>query len=142
MAGEIILFLIALIIGLSLLIGIYFFLQSKGVIEKGGVSFSKQIPWIEIGLYFVMVAGMASKYVYSWSETRKKFKIRSLLRPICVSPIVFGYVYTQIDAISSLLPLFILAFQNGFFWQTILGQKTPFPQPVKPSQPVKKENGN
>lgn len=116
-----------LIIGSFLFLGIVFSLEYMGIIEKGAASFFVQIPWIEIALYFVMIAGMEAKYIYDWIGSgkgrQKKFQKWQMLKPMFVSPLVFGSIYASMSEISSFVLLFVFAFQNGFFWQTVL-QKT------------------
>ena len=92
-------------------------------IDKGTPIFDV-IPWVEAGLYFSMLAGMAAKYCYDWigegGKRRKKFDKWQLAKPMCVSPIIFGAIYGAVDQKTSLILLLIFSFQNGFFWQTIL----------------------
>jgi len=75
-----------------------------------------------VALMFVgILAGMAARYIF---YLRGKFRWRSFLKPLCVSPIVllpllgtfpFGGKVEPIQWIA----FAILAFQNGFFWRVI-----------------------
>ena len=123
---QIIFVLSTLLLGLILYFGISLVLENIGIIEKGDSSFLAHIPWIEIGLYFSMIAGMASKYFYDAIGTgrKKKIVIRKwqLFKPIFISPLVFGTIYASIERIASVALLLVFAFQNGFFWQTVLNK--------------------
>lgn len=116
-----------LAIGLIIVISINLsFFYKDGVIEKGISSFLKEeIPWLEIGLYFIMLLGMASKYFFDaiGEEERPKVNKWQLFKPIFVSPIIFGIVYGGISNYNSSVLLLIFSFQNGFFWQTVLTKK-------------------
>ena len=92
------------------------------VIKKGSASWMAEIPWFEIGLYFVMLAGMAAKYFYdAIGESNKiHFQKWQFIKPIFVSPIVFGLIYGGLAKETSIVVLLIFSFQNGFFWQTVL----------------------
>jgi hypothetical protein len=99
-----------------------FVLQSRNNITKGDI-FAK-IPWLEIGLYFIMLLGMASKYLYDaiGEKNRKKIKFNKwqFLKPFFVSPMIFAAVYSTIPESTSTFLLLIFAYQNGFFWHTVL----------------------
>ncbi len=79
--------------------------------------------WLEVFLYLMMVAGMVSKYFYDLFDPDKagSFNVRKFMRPLLVSPMVFGVIYTATaeQVVGSML-LWVFAFQNGFFWQTVL----------------------
>jgi len=100
-----------------------FFLDGTEGTDKGTPIFNA-IPWVETGLYFSMLAGMAAKYCYDWigegGKRRKKFDKWQLAKPMFVSPIIFGMIYGTVDQKTSVMLLLIFSFQNGFFWQTIL----------------------
>jgi hypothetical protein len=104
-----------------------FLLQPGGT--KGAVNFFSKIPWLEIGLYFVMLMGMASKYLYDaiGEKNRKKIKFNKwqFIKPFLVSPMIFAAVYSIIPASGSASLLLIFSYQNGFFWQTILYKIAP-----------------
>jgi len=87
----------------------------------GGVS-----PIIAIAIMFVCtILGIVAHYFFS---LKGKFSWRNLLKPLCVSPIVFLPLIGSVQSISNLesIQMFsfaILAFQNGFFWQKIFESK-------------------
>ena len=97
---------------------------TEGLTERGSGSFWEKIPWKEIGLYFAMVAGMAAKYFYEaiGEGNTISFKKWQFLKPMFISPLVFGAIYTQTPASASGVFLMIFSFQNGFFWQTVLAK--------------------
>lgn len=75
-----------------------------------------------IGLMFLcVVLGMAARYAF---YLHGRFSWRSLLKPLCVSPIVLLPLLGSIQTIAEiqamhLVSFGILAFQNGFFWQVV-----------------------
>ena len=82
--------------------------------------------------YLATLLGMAAQYIYTLSEKEnKKFQIKLLVMPICASPIVFIPLLTMIQSVdltagvfsSSKLMIYLVAFQNGFFWREILGRR-------------------
>lgn len=98
-----------------------FFLESNDVISKGAGS-ETSIPWLEMALYFIMIVGMVAKYFYDavGQGSKVDFQKWQFLKPILVSPIVFAAIYGGAGEDASLMLLLIFAFQNGFFWQTVL----------------------
>jgi hypothetical protein len=80
-------------------------------------------------LYVVMVAGMLAHYMFFHQsrpkKQRRKIDFSNLLAPVFVSPIVFLPLASVLDSIggystsadTSRLVLFLVAFENGFFWQ-------------------------
>jgi hypothetical protein len=79
-------------------------------------------------LYVCMLAGMLSQYVYRLLERRESRRIwnwGTFVAPIFASPIVFipllaSFEGTGIDLRNSASPrlmIFLVAFQNGFFWK-------------------------
>jgi hypothetical protein len=114
-------------------LGLYFFvkaevpgtqdLETKGVTEGTiGVVFS----------YIAMVLGMVAEYGYSRVERGpKRFRIDlELLMPIFASPIVFIPVLTISSDMTmggaftkSKLMVYLVAFQNGFFWKNFFEER-------------------
>ena len=110
-----------------------FILESNGEITKGEENIFSKIPWLDFGLYFIMLLGMASKYLYDAIGGKKRRKIRfnkwQFIKPFLVSPMIFATVYAMIPETTSAVMLLVFAYQNGFFWQTLLykiasGEKT------------------
>lgn len=100
-----------------------FVLSDGETISKGPAAF-KGISWFDMALYFVMIAGMMAKYLFdAIGDTNDiKFQKWQFIKPIFISPIVFGVIYSAIDQSTSGFLLFIFSFQNGFFWQTVLNK--------------------
>jgi len=66
------------------------------------------------------VLGMAANYFFYL----RRFSLWSFLRPFFVSPIIILPLLGTLDQTASyglvqLVSIFIIAFQNGFFWRTI-----------------------
>lgn len=82
--------------------------------------------WTGTLQFACMILGMFAKVVWDALETigdndPVKLNFRSLFKPALVSPIVFIAVLQTVNNGLSILFL-CFAFQNGFFWQTILGK--------------------
>ena len=86
--------------------------------------------------YVAMVLGMAAHYVYAKAEkgeTTLKIEWMPFLMPILASPIVFiplvsiaGEVGTDGSLFSSArMMVYLVAFQNGFFWKHFFDQRRP-----------------
>jgi hypothetical protein len=97
--------------------------------EPGSASLSDlgQLYW---PLFIAMLIGMVVKAVVDWLDASDKSMMRQHLRnaliSILVSPIVFlGFLSAGQFSTSTqtFVVLCLLAFQNGFFWQTILKRK-------------------
>ena len=106
-----------------------FVLKPDYLIIKGEENFLSKIPWLEIGLYFIMLLGMASKYLFDAIGEKKRKKIKfnkwQFTKPFLVSPMIFGAVYAMIPETTSAFLLLIFAYQNGFFWHTVLYKAVP-----------------
>ena len=98
--------------------------HDDGIIIKGDISILSRIPFHDIGLYFIMLLGMASKYLYDAIGDKKRKKITfnkwQFIKPFLVSPIIFISVYSLISKTTPDLLIFVFSYQNGFFWQTLL----------------------
>jgi len=90
-------------------------LQSGGLITKGPGE--DGITWVEPTLYLAMIAGMMAKYFFDaiGDGNAINFQKWQFIKPIFISPIVFGVIYSAIDQSTSGLLLIIFSFQNGFF---------------------------
>ena len=91
---------------------------------------AQAVPWGTVGLLYVaMIVGMFAQYFYFYAEL--KFRWRSFIKPFLASPIIFmplvsAYqkALTGLDAFElGDLMLFLVAFQNGFFWKVIFDKK-------------------
>lgn len=99
-----------------------------------------ELPWYEVSPYkhclalAFMLAGMAGKYVFDAIEVRRKKKAAQegnqkleldrwdFFQPFIIAFIVFGSFW-QLHGEEALdVNWLVISFQNGFFWQTILGK--------------------
>jgi hypothetical protein len=72
-----------------------------------------------LGLFVAMLLGIVANYFWTHGFAGR-VNWDQLARPILVSPIVFMAVYVAATKQPrGALPV-LLAFQNGFFWQTVL----------------------
>jgi hypothetical protein len=83
-----------------------------------------------IGLFLSMVGGMLAKcifdYIQVYGTSSVKGQFREILTPLLISPIVFLALMQAADTsavgMKAFIVLNLMAFQNGFFWQTIFGE--------------------
>ena len=96
---------------------------------------SRGIPgfnnWVLLGIaFFFVITGMIGKVVYDELDSgkapsfRSTFNIRKCLKALIVAPIVF-LTFLNVGDFSfqtemAAIIFLCLAFQNGFFWQTVL----------------------
>ena len=83
--------------------------------------------------YMSMVFGMMAEYGYAQAERgnkRLEFDIMSFLMPIFASPIVFIPLLTLTSEVAiggaftrPKLMVYLVAFQNGFFWKSFFEQR-------------------
>jgi hypothetical protein len=104
-------------------------LAPQGVQERGS---SDEI--VAIGFcYASMVFGMMAEYGYAQAERGNKkieFDLMSFLMPIFASPIVFIPLLTLTSEVAiggaftrPKLMVYLVAFQNGFFWKSFFEQR-------------------
>jgi len=85
-------------------------------------AFGGASPLVTIAIMFVAsLLGIAARYVYFM----RTFSWPSLLKPMCLTPIVLLPLVGSVQTSAALEPvqvvsLSILAFQNGFFWKAVL----------------------
>jgi hypothetical protein len=96
-------------------------------------------PYRELILFVAMLFGMVARYFNlaiegrrtrmselrakgDQSRVRLQFDIWEFLNPLFVSVITFGALLNQLGSEGVSLANFILSFQTGFFWQTILSR--------------------
>ena len=83
--------------------------------------------------YLSMVFGMVAQYYYKQAQRGDKtftFEPLEFLMPIFASPIVFIPLLTITSDMAfsgafskSKLMVYLVAFQNGFFWKSFFGQR-------------------
>src|SRR3972149_4068880 len=73
-----------------------------------------------IHLFFWMILGMVSNYLYELFRSNKGWdavQLQDLLLPFFVSPIVFYSMWSIASGQQVAFVYGLVAFQNGFFWQ-------------------------
>ncbi len=116
---------------------------SRGPIMLSDVSWFDRSPWKESVLLLTMLAGMAARsldqaieirsqriaQLRAAGKLRRKPKLRldrwEFSRPFLVALPTFGGLLGQIGAQALGWVLVVLAFQTGFFWQTVLTKSDP-----------------
>jgi hypothetical protein len=103
--------------------------DNNQVIHKGVEETLASLPWQDIGMFFSMLVGMASKYLFDRIGEKNRRRITfnkwQFLKPFLVSPIIFGTILTQVPENMPVFTLLILSYQNGFFWHTLLYKVAP-----------------
>lgn len=120
---------LAAIITCSILLYLFFYTLKTPVTEQKYA----EVYFIVI-LYIFVLLGMATHYVYDRLEQpnmRKKFNFEAFIAPVFVSPIVFlpllGVIQSLVGELQNLttntkIMLFLVAFENGYFWKVIFDQ--------------------
>ncbi|WP_171236315.1 hypothetical protein [Ruegeria sp. HKCCA6837] len=101
-----------------------------------GDSWFERSPVREMILFALMGLGMIARMISLAIEERsaKRAKLEAgeatpdlridgwdILYPFLSSSICFGALTETVSSMVMSLPVLLLAFQNGFFWQTVLG---------------------
>jgi hypothetical protein len=81
--------------------------------------------------YVAMLCGMLSQYLYDWlsksASDRTRFDWRNFVAPVLVSPIIFvplfGTLNSEEAAEKANLMIFLVAFENGFFFKSYFDQR-------------------
>jgi hypothetical protein len=84
-------------------------------------------PMLAVALMFVgVILGIAATYVFNLTSS---FSWPDFLRPLVVSPLVLLPLIGSLQGAAlepvQLVCFTVLAFQNGFFWQQVLGNAKP-----------------
>jgi hypothetical protein len=132
-AKQVIFILSVLMTGLAVYLAVEILFQgNRQVISKGDGGLLANLPWQDIGMFFSMLVGMASKYLFdiiNEKDEKKKRRIAfnkwQFLKPFLVSPIIFGTILSQVPDNMPVFMLFIISYQNGFFWHTLLYKAEP-----------------
>jgi hypothetical protein len=109
--------------------GVVYELAPGQVQQMGGLD-----ETVSIGLCYVsMLLGMVAQYFYAQAERggrRFRFNLMTFLMPIFASPIVFIPLLTLTSELGgggaftrAKLMVYLVAFQNGFFWRTFFEQR-------------------
>ena len=110
-------------------LGIVYALAPSAVQTRGGIDEAASIAFC----YVSMVLGMIAQYGYAQAERgNKKLELdwMTFLMPIFASPIVFIPLLTLTSEIAmggaftrAKLMVYLVAFQNGFFWKSFFEQR-------------------
>ena len=110
-------------------LGIFAFALRDTVESKGTIDETAPVVFC----YLAMLLGMFAEYGYSQAEhghTKLTFALMDFLMPIFASPIVFIPLLTITADMSdggaftrSKLMVYLVAFQNGFFWKSFFEQR-------------------
>ena len=85
-------------------------------------------PATVVSIMFVgVLLGIAARYVF---YLKSAFSWPDLLKPLSISPIVLLPLISSVQAVKDLetmqiISFALLAFQNGFFWQTVFERAQP-----------------
>jgi|GEM_PF-5957522 len=139
----------AFIVGSGLMVGAVFVtysgsLGSSGVGWSGssfptaGFCFTVLLMFggIVFGCLYRRLVG-PNRQVNPLLELRGVFTSTSFLAALCVSPFVFMAVYTVVANTPGDPASYLLAFQNGFFCESIFKQITEVPRPTEPHPPTR-----
>jgi hypothetical protein len=156
---------LAAIFGIAFLVVASYVAQRYLVTRQAHVDFFTAAPGVNVDgtqftlLILTMFTGVIAGYLYEKAKqsTTDHVDILRLLRgmpasprfimALVISPIVFHGVLITINAATLTLADYLLAFQNGFFWETIIrGMSRPMTQSspatsTTPSEPAP-ENPN
>jgi hypothetical protein len=107
----------------------------------GSEAWFDRSPWKQLLLFLLMIAGMVCRTVSQAIELRREIPASTragaplsidkwdLVYPFLVSFLTFGAIMAQIGSQIISLPALVFAFQNGFFWQTLIGRPLPKADP-------------
>ncbi len=127
-------FLIQLVlIGLAGYVLHRYFGYLDGIEHKFTLKYDEAL--VVISLYIATVLGIVGNHFFVQIKGVKergkqpKLKVLPVVKPLIISPIIFIAILTQFnqmgvkyDTLTALVTQLGLAFQNGFFWKTILDQ--------------------
>jgi len=124
---------------------ILFLLRPSQVDKMGSIAETASM----IICYAAMLLGMAAEYGYSIAERRTRgettsFDMLTFLMPIFASPIVFIPLLTLTSELGAgggaftraRLMVYLVAFQNGFFWKQLFEQRRQTVTSVAHGQPA------
>jgi hypothetical protein len=110
--------------------GVYVLAFPDGIESKGSIAETAAVAIC----YLSMVTGMAAEYFFTQAERGERkltFDAMAFLMPIFASPIVFIPLLTITSEVAmgggaftkSKLMVYLVAFQNGFFWKGFFEQR-------------------
>lgn len=126
------------ILPLVLLVVIYYTLFSFPFIKDDLVAKGEEQTDLLflIVLYFFLIFGMLSEYIFKLlskpKKKRKKFDIGVLIAPLFISPITLIPLISAFQSVETVsysglntqnIMIFLIAFEHGFLWKSILGNR-------------------
>jgi hypothetical protein len=120
---------VAVLVAFALTWTVTLFLGYPGPVHLGSQHWYDTSPTRELLLFALMLAGMASRVLSLAIEQHKlgsapaanlQINRWDFIYPMLFAVPTFGALLSQLNAEVLSLPNVILAFQTGFFWQTIL----------------------
>ncbi|MBR1231635.1 hypothetical protein [Bradyrhizobium sp. AUGA SZCCT0182] len=114
-------------------------------------------PWNIVLLAVLMIAGIFSSFVFEKAKQgegmvavgpalRSIFNDFQFIAALFVSPLIFNSVYALTNQNPESMGDFLLAYQNGFFWQTVLagiaGKVGGNKKATRPAQPRRATKAN
>ena len=132
--------ILALLIGIGLMIGVVVITYSGAFFATGVGWTGSSLPVFSLALtVLLMFAGIVfgclyrrlvgpDRQVNPLRELRRVFTSTSFLAALCVSPFVFMAVYAVVANTPGDPASYLLAFQNGFFCESIFKQITDKPK--------------
>jgi hypothetical protein len=121
----------------TLTIAIFFSGNSAPLSRGPEIPVWQRSPLHELLLFAAMLLGMSSKYLWDLIEVRRtrnlsrkpdepkvrlEFDFWDFVQPLLVAALVFAAVLAATSETKA--TSFLFSFQNGFFWQAVLKQKT------------------
>jgi hypothetical protein len=74
-------------------------------------------------LYIITLLGICAHIVWTYNQKTWKGVGWGVVKPFVVSPIVFSVIYAIAKDVPDGIAGATLAFQNGFFWNVIVGER-------------------
>ncbi len=71
-----------------------------------------------------MLLGMVAKTFFNYFTRGEPLQLGGFIVPLLVSPLIYGTVFNIAKNSSEPVMMLIFGFQNGFFWQDVLGEVT------------------
>jgi hypothetical protein len=108
----------------------------------GRVAFGEGTPpfWTVALMFLATLLGIAAHYLYHLE--RGQFSWLDLVKPLSISPIVLLPLLGTVQGIGAdlkemqVVSFAFLAFQNGFFWRSVLDAARPVTREPSPKPPV------
>lgn len=91
----------------------------------------REAPWKHLLLFAAMLLGMVSNTLFDYLNARvrarkagkrsmPKLLWEEMLMPVVIAGLVFGYFWGKHGGEEMSLAMFLVSYQNGFFWQSVL----------------------